>query len=491
MMSATKNILVFCTDQLRADALGCMGNDLARTPTLDRLAERGVLYRSHYAANPVCMPSRAAFVTGRHCRANGVVDNGVHLPADQVTMPEVFRENGYRTASFGKLHFQTYKSYEGDTSFESRARWESGEFDGWTGPYYGFETVRMTCGHGDYCGGEYGRWRDREFPNLKLGAENAPPQDNYASLGCYKSNMPLEAHASTWVADRAIEYLNAHDDSAPFYMNVSFPDPHHPFCAPAPYNTMFDDVDFPDAHAVDDENDTKPKPYRDAMTGRPFPTDGDARFFPEMTPAARQAIVRQTHGMLTLIDDSIGRVLQALEAKGLAENTIVVFTSDHGDFLGDHHLLFKGQIPCRSLLNIPLIIVDPDAVGGVVNEACGNVDVMPTLLQRCGLPIPDSVQGVVLPEPGERASRDYAFEAGWSKASPEYHHATVYTNDWRISVFPYLQDGEMYDLNADPWEHRNLYHDAAYQDVRHELMEKLTYAVGMAEPQKPPVVTDW
>ena len=489
-MSDRKNVVVFYTDQQRADSLGCAGNPAARTPNIDALARRGTIYRRHYATNPVCMPSRCAFITGRYPQANGVRDNGIHLPSTELTMPEVFRSAGYRTAAFGKLHFQTYQPYEGDTSMESIGRWATGELDGWSGPYYGFEQVHLTSCHGEGNGGAYGRWRERNFPDLKLGPENAHGDVNFPQLGSYKSNMPREAHHSTWVADRAIEFLDGVDEQ-PFYIHVSFPDPHAPFTPPAPYHSMFDGANLPAPHVVEGENDAKPKPYRDAMTGNPFPSDGGARHFPELAGEALHQATAHTYGMVTLIDDSIGRVLAKLDQKGLLDNTVIVFSSDHGDLLGDHDLLFKGQIPCRSLLNVPLVIADPDREPGVVDDACSNVDVMPTLLSRCGIDIPDAVQGVVLPAPGEPAARDYAFEAGWSKASSEYHHYTIYTNDWRISVFPNLRDGELYDLREDPFEHRNLFQDPAFRARRRDLMEELLFAVGAAEPGRLPLLASW
>ena len=489
-MHRRKNVLIFGTDQQRGDSLGCTGNRYARTPNIDALAARGILYTNHYATNPVCMPSRASFATGRYTLAHRVLDNGIWLPDDELTMPEVFRRHGYRTASFGKLHFQTYKSYPGDASMESMARWASGELDGWTGPYYGFERVELTTAHGEGCGGHYGRWRKKAFPNLKLGPENAQSDEKYAQFYCYKSNLPVEAHHSTWVADRAIDFLDGIGD-APFYLNVSFPDPHAPFTPPAPYNTMYDGVAFDPPHAVPGENDTKPLPYREAMTSNPFSKDGGVRNFPDFKGRAYHQVLAHTHGMIALIDDCVGRVLAKVRALGLEAQTIVVFTSDHGDFLGDHHFLFKGQLPCRSLLLVPLVISDPRSPTGVVDAVCSNVDVMPTLLSRCGIEIPECVQGAVLPGPGERAGRDWAFEAGWSKVAPEYHHFTIYRKDWRLSVFPYLGDGELYDLESDPYEHRNLYRDPAHRARCDALTEELLFAVGRGEPKMPAVLADW
>ncbi|MFW5858024.1 MAG: sulfatase [Planctomycetota bacterium] len=487
-MPRRRNVITIHTDQQRADSLGCMGNPVCRTPNLDALAARGVLYRNHYTVNPVCMPSRAACITGRYPQANRVLDNGIPLPADQVTCPQVFRDAGYRTASFGKLHLQTFCGYEGDDSLESLDRWRAGELDGWTGPYYGYEEVGLAVIHGDRAGGgHYGSWRRRAYPDAEGGPRAG---DADSGLCCYKSSVPLEAHHSTWITDRAIEYVRAHRDE-PFLLNVSFPDPHHPFTPPAPYCDMYDGVDLPAPHAVEGEHETKPLLWREAMTGNPFPNDGGARHHPELSAEAYGRIVRHTYGMVTLIDDCVGRLLQALEAEGLAENTLIVFTSDHGDFLGDHHLIQKGQAPCRSLLQIPLIVFEPGAAPGVVEAVGSNVDVMPTLLDRCGIAIPETVQGVALPRPGEAPGRDYAYEAGWSKADARWHHHTLYTDRWRLSLYPNLSDGELYDLIEDPFEHVNRFHDAACVTVRAELAEQLAFAMGRAEPRKPPIRANW
>ncbi|MCD6404968.1 MAG: sulfatase-like hydrolase/transferase [Planctomycetes bacterium] len=484
------NVILIHTDQQRADSLGCMGNRYARTPRIDSLAERGVVYENHYASNPVCMPSRASLFTGRHVFSHRVLDNGIFLPETELTMAEVFRRNGYRTESIGKLHFQTCKPHEGDESMEGWDRWRSGEFAEWDGPYYGFEKIQVSIEHGEEAHGHYGLWREKNFPDLKLGPENATSPVKFPQFHSWKSNLPLEAHYSTWIADRAVEFLENPGEN-PFFLFVSFPDPHAPFTPPKPYSGMYDGVEFDPPHRVDGENDSKPKPWRDGMTGIPFPTDGGARWFPDFEGEAYNQVHAHTHGMISLIDDSIGRVLDKLAGAGLADNTIIAYTADHADFLGDHWFLFKGQLPSRSLLHIPMIVMDPSRPSGRVDCPTSTVDVFPTLCERCALEIPDVVQGAGLPLPAEAPRREYAFEAGWSKASAKYHHFTIYKRDWHISIYPYLADGEMYDLANDPHEHRNLFHDSKYASIRRDLVEELLFAVGKAEPPMPPILTDW
>ncbi len=491
--NARPNVVVICTDQQRADSLGCMGNAVARTPNIDALAGAGVLYRRHYTVSPICMPSRAAFVTGLYPHTTGVLANGIAHRENLPTMPEVFRAAGYRTASFGKLHFQPYLHYEGSPSREDMTRWTNGELDGWNGPYYGFEHVEITTSHGNGAhGSHYTQWRAKHYPDAPLDAD--PGYPGVEGHGCHVSRIPVEAHASTWVADRAIAYLNDRaKEGQPFYLNVSFPDPHHPFTPPLPWGPMFDDAPIPPPHRVEGENDTKPGPWKMGMTAEPFPKGGGARYYPKLTERGLHLIRARTYAMVSLIDHSVGRVTAALRQLGLTDNTIVVFTSDHGDFLGDHWFVYKGEIPGGPLLHVPLIVSDPRAARGVVDEVGSNIDVMPTLLGRCGLEAPSSVQGVALPGAGvgQHALRDYAYETAISHVGMQWHHHSLYTRDWKVVYWPCLADGELYDLRADPFEHRNLFHDPAHRGTRGELIEKLFAAAGAAEPRDRAIPTLW
>lgn len=490
-MRRKKNIVIFYTDQQRADSLGFMGNPYARTPHLDRLAERGTVYTQHYATHPLCMPSRASFITGCYPQTHRVFDNELFLPETVTTMPEVFLANGWRTAAVGKLHFQGRKPetslWDKEKCFEDSRRWRAGELDDWTGPYYGFENVRITIGHNigvQTNAGHYGRWRAREFPDLASGPEHAPQDGCFPECHCWKSGMPLDAHHSTWVADRAVEFLQTAGEE-PFYLHISFPDPHRPYSAPAPYHSMFDGTAFPSPHALEGENQRKPGVYQTAMNNKGADRTFPLMHFPHFAGEAYQAVMAQTHAMISLIDDSIGRVLDALEKRGLMHDTILVFTSDHGDFLGDHHFFGKAPVPCRSLLRVPLLICDPGRPAGRCDDVCSNVDVMPTLLQRCGLKVPADVQGVVLPGPGEVARRDVAFECAYSTYSRDFHHFSLYGRRYRVSFFPWLGQGELYDLDRDPFEQDNLFDAPGSRDIRHTWMEKLMRAVGCAEPLKP------
>jgi arylsulfatase A-like enzyme len=216
-----------------------------------------------------------------------------------------------------------------------------------------------------------------------------------------------------------------------------------------------------------------------------FPKDGGAGRPLRYTEQDWRATFQATYGMVSLIDASVGRVIECLRELGIEDNTTIVFTSDHGDLMGDHFFLNKGPMPCRSLLNIPFIVADPEIRPGVCDAVMSNVDAMPTMLELLGVPIPDRCQGVSMKEVmagGPVDEEHIALESYWSKESPIYYHHTIHGPKYRISYFPFQDDGELYDLERDPWEFENLYHRPECRELRDEQMLKLFREVGRAEP---------
>lgn len=481
-----KNLIIFYTDQQRRDSLGCYGKPVARTPNIDAMVEGGVAFRNHYAANPVCMPSRASFMTGRHLQAHRLIDNGIALPKTERTLPGVLVEQGYQTCSIGKLHLTPWGAPASTGYEESKEVWASGVLDDWTGPYYGFQDVQMTIAHGDACfanGAHYGQWVEKNFKQVAAMGDDFRTGKIKQS---YKSSLPTEAQHSTWVANQAIEFLNEKGDK-PFCLYVSFPNPHHPFVAAEEYLKMFENCDFPQPHFREGEHEGKPFHYGVAMSGEmQHPIDGGARN-PKFTDEEWRKILVATYAMIAQIDDNVGRVMSSLKELGLDRNTTTVYTSDHGDFMGDHSFLFKGPYPCRSLLNIPFIVNDPDCEAGVSDAVMSNVDAMPTLLDLLGVPIPDCVQGRSFKDvmQGEPADADHvALVSGWSKDNPIYYHHSVYGDKYRVTYFPNQDDGELYDLEKDPYEFDNLYHKPEHKAVRDAMMLRLLKEIGRAEPAK-------
>lgn len=450
-----KNIIVICSDQQRWDSLGCYGNTAAKTPNLDALAQAGVRFEHHYCTNPVCMPSRASLLTGRYPPAHGVIDNGIPLDERELTIPTVLTNAGYDTYAAGKLHLRPYLKADSDAPGELRDMWASGKLDDWDGPYYGFQKVDLVLGHGERAlgrrMGHYGMWIEQNYPQLsdiaETGLENAP-EPKWPET--YRSQVPVEAHYSTYVADRVVEFLTNRKDDRPFFIFSGFSDPHEPFTPPADYAAMFDGVELPKPHYRPGEHENKPFHHGLSLRENLYPRDGGARRAPEGDHLHH--IIQNTYGMVTLIDHCIGRILKVLEETGLADDTIVCFTSDHGDLLGDHGLYEKGPLPYASLMRVPFIIRSPDIQPAVSQAPMSNVDVMPTLLELAGVEIPDTVQGhsfVPVLAGQEQRIRDAAFSCGWYKEKAVYRHLSLHSDNYRITYWPGQKDGELYDLKKE------------------------------------------
>ena len=490
-----KNILLLHTDQQRWDSLGCYGNPVAQTPHLDRLARQGARFTHHYASNPVCMPSRASLLTGRHLPAHGVIDNGIPLDTSELTMADALAEQGYDTYAAGKLHLTPFRAPARGAYGESFAAWEQGLFRDWDGPYYGFRRVSLVTGHGEGAAqphlAHYGRWVAENYPQIfdLLGADNAPGPK---FPGTYRSQMPVEAHHSTYVADRIIEYLEHYVGRQPFLLFAGFPDPHSPFTPPESYARRFDGADFPEPRFQEGENEGRPAFYARLHQERLFPTDGGAFRRPEGEHLHH--IIQNTYAMVSLIDDNVGRILDALERLGFANETIVCFTSDHGELLGDHGLLHKGQIPYASLMRVPFVVQTPGLKPSVISAPMGNADVMPTLMELAGARVPETVQGqsyAPVIRGRRQRIRDAAFSCGWSKASTDFRHMSLHSDQWRITWWPGLREGELYDLNKDPDEFNNLFRSPAYRELRDRLLENLLHTYAQAGPLEPHVLCPW
>jgi arylsulfatase A-like enzyme len=477
-----KNVILLHTDQQRYDSLGCCGNSFARTPNLDRLAAEGTLFTRHIVSNPICSPSRASLLTGLYPPGHNLWCNGVALNrreyarvdnryegkngfcAEPMTIADHFAAAGYDTASFGKLHLTPYMAPE-DTPFpESAHEWATGRLDDWHGPYYGFRHVDLTISHGDGCcdHAHYGNWLKANHPEaLRRVQEGGVPKPLANQPDLYPSTLPFELHHSTWLADRAIDYLKSERPAdRPFFAFVGFPDPHHPFTPSAEIVEEFLDAD------VHEPLDFAGRGTRAEAINRLC-----QRAAGSFTEEHMRTIIRYTYAMVYQIDLAVGRILQALEDAGLAENTIVAFTSDHGDFLGDHGRLYKSFGAVNSLLHVPLIIRTPGAeLPERVDAPVSNCDVMPTLAALAGVPIPARLDGINL---ASRPSDHCAF-AFSSNMDPESRNFTVYDDRYRLTWYPTEGYVELYDHEDDPAEVHNLAAEPAQAARVAELQERVS-----------------
>ncbi len=335
------NFVLFITDQQRADHVGACGNPVVRTPHLDALAKRSWLAERCYVASPICMPNRASLMTGRMPSVHRARHNGIPLSFSEVTFVERLRDSGYRTALVGKAHLQNIsgrgpmwpRPTDPKTVGEAHKP-EAGRFDQeweptWIAdpafemdmPFYGFEDVRLVINHGDTAGGHYRRWLEREHPEVAAltGPEHAIPTPEYELSRCrqaWRTRVPEGLSTTSYVGDRTCEFLEdlARKD-APFFIQCSFPDPHHPFTPPGR---------FWDMHAPDDM--LLPESFHTQVTGVVphldwLHAERDAGKALKNTPAMFAATEREVREALALnygsihhLDQGIGKVIAKLEA---------------------------------------------------------------------------------------------------------------------------------------------------------------------------------
>lgn len=502
------NILLFVADQLRADHLGCYGNPVVRTPHIDGIAARGVRATTFHAASTVCMPNRATLMTGRLPSLHGVRRNGIPLARNETPFTQLLADAGYRTALVGKAHFQPYGSF-GDEDAWRTPRRDARQLPGtardyanewiplWTKdtahrtalPYYGFQHAELCLYHGDMVEGDYARWLAAQSPELLhlRGARHAIPDDRYICRDAWRTRVPASLSSSAWIAERSSAWLQAHAARAtdePFFLKCSFPDPHHPFTPPGRYWDMYDPAGVPLPPSFRAPPQSPPIAFIHALSASGAAAQNNHMPFAPGEREAREAIAL-TYGSISCIDDNVGRILATLQTLGLAADTIVAFTSDHGDLMGEHGVFLKMPFHWRGLSRVPFVWHDPRAPGPVggaaLQAACGTLDIARTVLEAAGCAPPAGMQGRNLlpwladPTRAEGGACLLENESGgllFGRPAP-FRLRSLVTPTHRItwSGDPALR--ALHDLRDDPLEQHNAWDDAAQAPLRDALMEQL------------------
>ncbi|WP_423454016.1 sulfatase family protein [Ottowia sp. VDI28] len=514
------NFLFIITDQQRADHLGCYGNRVLRTPHIDALAGRGVCLERHYVAMPICMPNRATLVTGRMPSVHGVRHNGIELPLGSITFPELLAGAGYGTALVGKSHLQNFTAvppqYGGAEALrklpeghlqEDHDRWSDPGFQ-MRLPYYGFQSVDLVTRHGDRCAGDYLRWaltRDPDFAG-RPGPDHALPAPGYVTQEGWRTQVPEALYSTTYVAERTVARLQefARQPENPFLLYCSFPDPHHPWTPPGRYWGMYrpEDIALPQAYwgntpgrAWDRTERTGQLHldyYRDLRDGlaegvsshTPIPV----RSVYACSPREAQEAISLTYCSLAMIDDAVGRIMAELARLGLEQDTVVIFTSDHGDYMGDHQLMLKSSMHYQGLVRTPFIWADAALgaeAGSTRRQLTGAVDVAQSILARAEVAPADGMQGLDLnsllrnPRQGTRDALLIEDEdhrtPGW--LGTRSRTRTLVTERYRLSLYQATDWGELYDLAEDPLELHNLWERPEAAGLRAALTEQLLRAM--------------
>ena len=504
-MTDQPNFLLVVTDQQRADHLGCYGNPVLRTPHIDSLVEGGRRFDRFYVAAPTCQSNRASLMTGRMPSLNGVRHNGLPLPLDATTFVHILRDAGYRTALLGKAHLQNMTGLPPAQAFEAkpglrlpsealREAWIGGRrgdayelenernwprplMERHPEPFYGFEHFEVATNHGDLVGGDYLFWareRHAEFDSLRA-QDNALSDPRYSAPQARRTAIPEELYPSSYVADRTVAWLESHardGGDAPFFVQMSFPDPHYPFTPPGRYWDLYDPDSVQLPKSFENDGHMTVSGMKAALRAGRAHREGHAPY--AVTEREAREIVALTYGMIGLIDDSLGRVTAALDRLGFGENTVVIFTSDHGDHMADHGIMLKSPLHFQGLVRVPFLWRDPNGSSGVCGALGSTIDIAPSILLRAGIQPNNGVQGRDLfddaAEPdGVMIETDNPFLGG----PPMPRTRTLVTRDWRITVHQNLEWGELYDLAGDPDEIENLWDDPAHRETRAALTERM------------------
>lgn len=427
---AKPNVLWICADDHAAYAIGAYGSTLARTPNIDRLAAGGVRFDRAYCNSPVCTASRQSFLTGRYPRTIGVTQLRTPLPEAEVTLAEMFAAAGYETAAIGKMHFNS----------------QSG---------HGFEVVENE--------GTHARWLARQpkfEPPAGLATQPAwrpfkDPAAVWLNAAAAPWPLPDAQMQGTYFARRAGDFL-ATKRGRPFFAMVSFTEPHSPFRFPVEFAGRRRGAEFPAYAVAEADRDQVPKIFRGL-------TDGE-----------RRGINAAYYTSVEFLDRNVGRVLEALEASGHADNTIVIYTGDHGYMLGQHGR-FEKHCGYEPAVRSPLMIRWPKGRSGAAAALVEFVDVVPTLLELAGLPVPAAVQGRSLVPVLEGTSREHRGQAFIEYSENEEAYVVTERYKFIYSTGKRLRDDgyetglplpgrtiRLFDLKDDPDELRDLSKDPVH-----------------------------
>ena len=496
-----KNLLIIMCDQLRKDYLGCYGNSFVRTPNIDSIASKSMKFNQCFVNNPICMPNRMSIFTGLYPHSHNQWTNGTQLEHPLRTLADHLHSNGYQTASIGKIHFECTDCGKNAPriSMEDHRLWEEkGDNIDWFGPYWGYDHVEFTSGHATKPLAHYGKWYHEHGGQDEWAV--AKPVEGFDA--CPVTTMPEKLHDSFFVGERSSDYIKEHvNDEKPFFLVASFPDPHHPFNPPLETALRYKDTPVKMPVNEDDDLKSRPRHYLYHQYGvwhragllHPLPgmpkediekcgkcadqiaafmddailkglgllahgDSGGEEFTPSrISPHERDHRIRNTYAMVDLIDQGVGKILDALKESGAMEDTVIVFTSDHGELMGDHGTWLKGPFFYDGLVNVPLLVCDPGRGPGETQVLASSIDIYPTCCELLGVPVPRSCAGV-------SQTPAYDGHAAREECLIEYRNG-YFENDVNTMVyidgrykFAQYQNGdfEMTDRINDPEENVNI-----------------------------------
>ena len=445
-MTNRPNILWYCTDQQRFDTIGALGNQHVVTPTIDQLVADGVAFTHAYCQSPICTPSRSSFMTGMYpSRVHNTRNGNDTFPSYPPVITKLIADAGYDCGLIGKFHLQS-------AGHRTEPRIDDG-FSYWKFSHAPRDDWEQ--GH-DYA--EWVRDQGGDLDAMRESEERVDPT----------------MHQTTWSTECALDFIKQQRPSdQPWLLNVNIYDPHPPFIPPKVYADQFEPAKMPGPYFRDSDLEQQAK-----LASLDFQ---DELKTPEEHDAFRvQALY---YAMIKQIDDQFARILEQLEQSGQRDNTVIIFTSDHGESLGDHGLMFKGCRFYEGLVRVPLIFSWPGKFkSGLVSDALVELlDMTSTLMTLSGLPCPDYMQGndltpILSGDADPTHHRDFVRSEYFDALDPFFTggtgtFGTMYrTLQHKLCMYHDKKLGELYDLESDPWEFNDLWDSAEHEPIKQQLI---------------------
>ena len=452
--SGMPNVLWICADQQRFDTIEGLNNTHIRTPNLRKLMAESVTCTHAFCQNSVCSPSRASFLTGRYPHTTSLRANGQRIRSDERLITRTLADYGYTCGLSGKLHLSPCAG----------GRIENRIDDGYSVFWWSHDLSDQ--------------WPGKNMWRVWLDAKGVkwptPPQHTPAW------GVPIDPKytQTAWCSDMAIQFIREQSKFNPWLMSVNIFQPHHPFWPSKDYLDRYDPEKLPSPKYSEGELANKPIFQQIDHQGA---YGGTAVSFAKTDELTHRKITAAYYAMIEQVDTEVGRMLQALDDTGQAENTIVIYMSDHGEMLGDHGFYLKGPYFYDCAIRVPLIVRWPGKfkAGLRADSLVELVDLPPTLLEAAGIPVPAGMQGRSLMRlfTGQSANhRDSIYSEHFDSSSlydPPPMAACIRTGRHKLSYYRHLQTGELYDLEKDPGEVENLWASSNAKGVRDEMMQKL------------------
>ena len=457
-MADKPNIVFIFPDQHRGDTMGCAGNPVAKTSNLDKLAAEGIVFGWCSTNSPLCMPARASLISGKYVNEHGVWANNVEADRSGPSHVMNIRNAGYTTAVIGKTHLWVYRRNDGHT----RERVPVLNEWGYENSHELRDVIAYTsceCYYSDFLAERNRLQVAREYYRTHARGENRGYTRPWETPPCL---LPSDENLDMYCASKAAEWIQNYSDDKPFYLQVCFPGPHNPFDSPSEYRELYTPEEMPLAIMDPPVEPVSPQVKRLLNGSR----------LQNMTECQNRVMRSYYYAKVSHIDHGIGLVMKALEEKGLMDNTWIIYTSDHGEMLGDHRCSHKGVF-YEGALNVPLVIRPPAGNHGwQANGLTDHFDVSATMLDIAGArPFENGHGSSLVPKitagpdaPDAQKGKEVVF-------SEVYLYSMARNEQYKMAVNSLTREPlELYDIVNDPAELRNLVNEPSFKNVREEFL---------------------